>query len=97
MDRGLILLTIAFNSLSIELVFPISDGWRCKAGWSLSSSSWKSLKATEYDWIAKKELEKSISDAITTWGDIGKDLRNHYILLPRKGTQMPSNSVSRLA
>ena len=39
---------------------------------------------------AEEELEKSTLDALTTWGNIGKDSRNHCILQPGKGKEIPS-------
>ncbi len=63
----------------------------------VNNSSWKSIKITEYHCKAEEELEQSASDAVTTWGDMGKDSRNPYILQPRKAKQTSSNSFSTLA
>ncbi len=63
----------------------------------VDNSSWKSMKTTEYHCKAEEELEQSASDAVTTWGDMGKDSRNRYILQPRKGKKTSSNSFSTLA
>jgi len=57
----------------------------------------RQLELSQQNCKAEEELEKSTLDALTTWGNTGKDSRNRCTLQPGKGTETSSNSFSTLA